>query len=71
MMTTLPPNRHSFSRPNVYCTLPCYAVLAVMQAFPNTPWVFVYRDPVPVMMSLLGFKAGMVSDPSAATLLEC
>lgn len=30
------------------------------QAFPNTPWIFVYRDPVPVMMSLLGFKGGVV-----------
>ena len=34
------------------------------QAFPNTPWIFVYRDPVPVMMSLLGFKGGVVRDRS-------
>ncbi|CAM9319570.1 unnamed protein product [Ectocarpus fasciculatus] len=37
------------------------------KAFPNTPWVFVYRDPVPVMMSLLGFKAGMRQRPSRST----
>eukprot|EP00752_Nemacystus_decipiens_P007891 g7051.t1 len=30
------------------------------KAFPNTPWVFVYRNPVPVMMSLLGFKGGVL-----------
>lgn len=25
----------------------------VMEAFPNTPWIFVYRDPVQIMMSQL------------------
>ena len=46
------------------CGVPCVCVLVSVsswQAFPNTPWIFVYRDPVPVMMSLLGFKGGMVS----------
>ncbi|CAM9475527.1 unnamed protein product, partial [Laminaria digitata] len=43
-------------------------VTCVRQAFPNTPWIFVYRDPVPVMMSLLGFKGGELrGGPSSST----
>lgn len=60
----MPPNETAKSSldARVWCAVRCVLVsVSSWQAFPNTPWIFVYRDPVPVMMSLLGFKGGMVS----------
>ncbi|CAM9158065.1 unnamed protein product, partial [Phaeothamnion confervicola] len=38
----------------------------LLQAFPGTPWVFVYRDPVPVVASLLGQgRVGLDGTPRA------
>lgn len=45
------------------CWHMCYFPL-IRRAFPNVPWVFVYRDPVEVLVSLIN-KPGMWTVPGA------
>jgi hypothetical protein len=42
--------------------VPNFNVAAVRRAFSETPWIFVYRDPAEVMMSLLDRGNGALSD---------